>query len=72
MKAKSKLFEMLLLVGPHYLNFSGETKVSDLEKFVFCNEHITAGQITMNNVQTSQVLLQGGMGREGERDRGER
>ena len=39
------------------LDFSGEPKISNFEKFVICNEHITAGQITMDNVQTSKVLL---------------
>lgn len=41
-----------------YLNFSRKTKVSDFEEFVIGNEHITAGKITMNDVQTGQVLLQ--------------
>ena len=44
-------------IEANYLDFSGEPKISNFDKFVICNEHITAGQITMDNVQTSKVVL---------------
>ena len=46
-----------------YLDYMGQAKISDFEDFVFCDEHITTGQITMDNLQTGQVLLR--EGREG-------
>lgn len=53
-----------------YLDFSRQTKVCDLEELVTGNEDITTGKITMNNVQTGQVLLWGREG-EGGREGGE-
>lgn len=47
-----------------YLNFTRETKISDLEELVFCNEHVATGQVTMDNLQTGQIFL------ERERERG--
>ena len=39
------------------LDFTRKAKISDLQKFVVGNENITTGEITMDNVQTGQVLL---------------
>ena len=39
------------------LDFARQAKISDLQQFVFGNEDITTGKVTVDNAQTGQVLL---------------
>ena len=45
------------LLHINLLNLPRETKVSDLQELVLSNEDITASQVTVNNIQTGQILL---------------